>query len=119
MKFLVDEDLPRSTSKLLQEYGHEASDVRDAGLRGVSDSEIALYAQKNQLCLLTADTGFADIRNYPPGNYSGIVVLRLPATATSSVIETLLESFLARIEITDQINGKLAIVETGRVRLRK
>jgi len=32
MRFLIDEDLPRSTDDLLRRYGHEAIDVRDIGL---------------------------------------------------------------------------------------
>ena len=119
MRFLVDEDLPISTGDLLRRYGHEAIDVRGIGLRGVSDADIASYAQNHGLCLLSADTGFSDIRNYPPGKYSGVIVLRLPAKATSSTILTLLESLLVQTEIVDQLNGKLAIVESGRVRIRK
>ena len=119
MFFLVDEDLPRSTNSILRQHEHEAIDVRDIGLRGASDAEIAVYAQKHGLCLLTGDMGFADIRNYSPGQYPGIVVLRLPAKATSSTILTMLKSLLVQTEIVNQLNGKLAIVELGRVRIRK
>jgi predicted nuclease of predicted toxin-antitoxin system len=119
MRFLVDEDLPRSTDSLLRRHGHEAIDVRDIGLRGASDANIAAYAQKNGLCLLSGDMGFADIRNYPPGKYSGIAVLHLPAKATSSFILALLKSLLVQNEIVNQLIGKLAIVESGRVRIRK
>ena len=41
MKFLVDEDLPRSVAPLIRELGYDADDVRDVGLRGAPDSEIA------------------------------------------------------------------------------
>ena len=44
MRFLIDEDLPRATSELLRNYGHEAIDVRDIILKGAKDSEIASYA---------------------------------------------------------------------------
>ena len=47
MRFLVDEDLPRSVSNLLRQHGHEAVDVRDIGLRGASDKEVAAYALNN------------------------------------------------------------------------
>jgi predicted nuclease of predicted toxin-antitoxin system len=119
MHFLVDEDLPRSTVNLLRQHGHEATDIRDTGLRGAIDADIAVYVQRNGYCLLSGDMGFADIRNYPPGKYSGIVVLHLPAKATSSTILTLLKSLLVQTEIINQLKGKLAIVEAGRVRIRK
>jgi predicted nuclease of predicted toxin-antitoxin system len=98
MRFLVDEDLPRSADSPLRQSGYEAIDVRDVGLRGANDADIITYAQKHGLCLLSSDTGFADVRNYPPGKYSGIVVLRLPAKATSSTLFTLLQNFLAQPE---------------------
>ena len=72
MRFLVDEDIPRSTDDLLRRYEHEAVDVRDIGLRGAKDPQIAAYAQSEDLCLVTGDFDFSDIRNYPPGEYAGV-----------------------------------------------
>jgi len=119
MKFLIDEDLPRSVGNLLQRHGHEAVDIRDTILRGANDAEVAEYAHKHKLCLLSGDVGFADIRNYPPGKYWGIIVLRLPARATSSIILSLLSNFLLQADIVNDIRGKLAILEFGRVRIRR
>ena len=119
MRFLVDEDLPRSVDSLLREHGHEAVDVRDIELRGASDPDIAAYAREHGLCLLSGDTGFADIRNYPPRDYSGVVVLRLPAKTTSSTIMFLLRSLLVQTEVMDDLSGRLAIVDVGRIRIRK
>ena len=45
MRFLIDADLPRSTAALLKRYDHEATDVRDIGLREAKDREIAAYAR--------------------------------------------------------------------------
>ncbi|MFB0545723.1 MAG: DUF5615 family PIN-like protein [Anaerolineae bacterium] len=118
MRFLVDEDIPRSTDDLLRRYEHEAVDVRDIGLRGAKDPQIAAYAQSEDLCLVTGDFDFSDIRNYPPGEYAGLVVLKLPRTATASFILNLLESFLQQEDLVAQMPGKLAIVEPGRVRIR-
>jgi hypothetical protein len=119
MKFLVDEDLPRSVAPLIRELGHDAEDVRDVGLRGAPDSEIAAYAKANKQCLVTADGGFANIRNYPPREYAGFVVLDLPPRATSPVILKLVRDFFAQSELIDDLPGRLAIVAFGRVRLRE
>jgi predicted nuclease of predicted toxin-antitoxin system len=86
MRFLVDGDLPRSTKILLQQYKHEAVDVRDINLRGAKDYQIASYARTNGLCILTGDFDFSDVRNYPPSQYAGLVVLKLPKNATASLI---------------------------------
>lgn len=118
MRFLIDEDLPRSTGDLLRRYKHKAVDVRDIGLRGAKDHQIAAHAQSEGLCLMTGDSDFSDIRNYPPGEYAGLVVLKLHRTATASFILNLMESFLRQEDIVTQMPGKLAIVEPGRVRIR-
>lgn len=119
MKFLVDEDLPRSAAPLLRELGYDAADVRDVGLRGFSDDKIAAYAKANGLCLVTADGGFANIRQFPPRDYHGVVVLDLPPRATLSVILRLLREFFTHPDIVRDLSGKLAIVAFGRVRLRE
>lgn len=60
MRFLVDEDLPRSTQAILQKYGHDAFDVRDIGLRGAKDHKLAAYAKNQQLCILTDENYKSD-----------------------------------------------------------
>jgi len=118
MRFLIDEDLPRLTSDLLQQYEHEAIDVRDIGLRGARDPQIAAYAQSGGLCLVTGDFDFSNIRNYPPREYAGLIVLKLPRRATATFILNLLEGFLQRQDRVARMSGKLAIIEPGRVRIR-
>jgi predicted nuclease of predicted toxin-antitoxin system len=118
VRFLIDADLPRSTKALLQRYGHEATDVRDIGLRDAKDPTIAAYARTHPTCLITGDFGFADIRNYAPSAYKGIVVLELPRNATAAFILRLVEAFLQQQEILSKLEGRLAIVEPGRIRLR-
>jgi hypothetical protein len=118
VRFLIDADLPRSTKPLLEKYGHEAIDVRDIGLRHAKDPVIARQSQDRQACLLTGDFGFADVRNYPPETYHGIVVFALPRDADAKFILGLIESFVQQTAILARLPGRLAIVEAGRIRLR-
>ena len=118
MRFLIDASLPRSTAGLATSLGDDAVDVRDLGMGGASDPDIAAYAQNQQLCLLTRDYDFADIRNYPPDQYYGLVVIELPPTATVAVILELVEALLRQRNVVALLPGRLAIVEPGRVRLR-
>ena len=74
--------------------------------------------REHQACLLTCDFGFADIRNYPPQSYHGIVVLKLPRDATASIILGLIEELLHQNEVIARLSRTLAIVEAGRIRLR-
>ena len=118
MRFLVDASLPRSAAAVLRELGHDAVDVRDIGLRGATDDVIAEHARLNQLALITRDFDFADIRNYPPADYAGIVVLELPNHATGAQVVKALETFARAKEWLELLSGRLAIVEPSRVRFR-
>lgn len=118
-RFLIDEDLPRSIKQLLIGLGHEAVDVRDVGLQGLKDSYIARYAQQHSLCLLTGDFDFADIRNYPPSFYHGIVVLTILKDFTATMIMSLLKGFISQSELIKELSGKLIIVESTRIRIRR
>lgn len=118
MRFLVDADLPRAVTRVIQSFGHEAVDVRDIGLRHAKDPEIASYAREEKLCLVTADWGFADIRLFPPESYCGIVILALPDDAIAPQIAAIMGGLLDHRELLSVLHGRLAIVEKGRIRLR-
>jgi len=90
-RFLVDEDMPRSTAPMLRQEGYEAEDVRDVGLRGHSDQEVFDYAQEQGATLITADKGFCNILRFPPGSHAGIVVRVLDILSTAMVNKELLK----------------------------
>lgn len=118
MHFLIDADLPRRSGELLRRLGHEAQDVRDISLGSASDVVIAERAKRDGLCLVTGDFGFADIRNYPPEKYAGLVVLAAPPDATAGILLAMLEGFVGQPRLLKRLPGRLAIVEPGRVRFR-
>ena len=118
MHFLIDARVPRSAGTVLRQLGHEATDVRDAGMRDAPDDIIAAYARDNHFVLVTRDFDFADIRNYPPSLYQGIVVLKLQEDATAKQVAALLASFAGREDWLKHLTGRLAIVEAWRVRFR-
>ena len=118
MRFFVDADLPRKIRHLLMKRGHEAEHVGDIGLGRAPDPQIAAYARDRQACLMTADLGFGNVREFPPESQFGIVVLRLRKFANSPVIVKLAESLLERTDVLERLPGRLAVVEPGRIRLR-
>ncbi len=118
MNFLIDASVPRSAGTVLRELGHEATDVRDVGMRDAPDDIIAAYAKDHRLVLVTRDFDFADIRNYPPSHYQGIVVLKLQEDATAMQVARLLANFAGREDWLKHLAGRLAIVENWRVRFR-
>ena len=111
--FLVDEDMPRSTTKELNRFGYKAVDVRDVGLRGQSDDKIFKYAQKHRMILLTADLGFSDLIRFKVKN-NGIVIMRFPNEITSKRLNQELLKSLSGLDEKDFWHN-LIIIEPGRV----
>ena len=118
MRFLIDASVPRSAGDLVRRYGYESLDVRDILPGGTLDQDIARYAQQSGLALVTRDFDFSDIRNYPPSDYAGIIVLELPDDAVAAVVLRAWESFLSQPQLVERLPGRLAIVELWRVRFR-
>jgi predicted nuclease of predicted toxin-antitoxin system len=118
MRFLIDANLPRTVIAVVRSLGHHAEFARDIGLGSATDDQIAKHALHYRAALLTRDLDFADIRRYPPDQYSGIVVLRLPDTAVAEEIAAVLKRFLSEPGFIASLAGRLAIVEGDRVRFR-
>ena len=116
LRFITDEDVPRSTARVLRDAGFDAVDVRDVGLRGKSDAEVFNYAQRENRLLITCDMGFSNILNFPPAENYGVLVVRVP---DSESIETFNHEILRAVqEVDENLLHHLAIVEVGKVRLR-
>src|SRR5262245_43254774 len=111
--------MPRSTAERLRAIGHFAIDVRDLGFGAASDDIIASYARENGLAILTRDFDYADIRNYPPQQYSGILVVSLPNESTAPVILETVERAIGEVARMPSVSGALVIVEPSRLRIRR
>jgi len=116
MRFKVDENLHPDAADLLRSAGHDAMTVFDQGLRGHPDEDIATIRQREQRAIVTLDLDFSNIRQYPPENYSGIVVLRLDHKGPRSVLSALTR--ILPLLATEPLVGRLWIVEERRVRIR-
>lgn len=118
MRFMLDANMPRSTAALIREAGHEVAEVRECLPSGAPDEQVAQLARQEQRVLVTRDFDFADIRNYPPHQYPGLIVLELPDDATARQVNQTVTMFLARSDWVAQLPGRLAIVGSWRVRFR-
>jgi len=118
LKFVIDEDMPRSTARVLKANGFEALDVRDYGLRGKNDEEIFAFAQENNAALMTGDLGFGNLLHFPVGSHSGIVIAHFPNEMSSSELNNqILKAFMNLTE--DDFKGNLIIIEPGKLRIRR
>jgi predicted nuclease of predicted toxin-antitoxin system len=118
VRFLIDANMPRSLVALLTQHGHEVEFARDIGLGAAPDEQIAARAQSTLATLITRDLDFADVRVYPPEKHSGIVVVRVPDGALANEIAQVVDRFLSEALFVTNLNGRLAIVESNRVRFR-
>jgi len=118
MRFVNDEDMPRSLGPALQDAGHEPLDVRDHGLRGVGDAQILQFALDCAAVLITEHIGFANLFRFSAGSHFGIVIVRFPSTLPTGDVVTAVIDAIHAVEPAD-IDGALLIVQPGRIRIRR
>ncbi len=116
MKFKIDENLPVEAAELLRQAGHDAATILEQRLGGSVDSEVASICQQESRVLVTLDLDFSDIRAYPPGDFPGLVVLRLRRQDKLYVLGVLRR--LIEVFSREPLEGHLWIVEEERVRIR-
>lgn len=83
---------------------------------GKIDPQIASICQAESRTLVTLDLDFADIRNYPPADYCGIVVLRLTRQDKLTILDAVTR--MLPLFGQEELSGKLWIVEDATVRIR-
>lgn len=118
LKFIIDEDLPRSTTTILIENEYDAIDIRDYNLRGKSDQEIFQFAQHNKAVLITGDIGFGNILHFPIKSHHGIVILCFPNKMSNMEINRQLIKRLKELPKED-LHGNLIIIKPGQIKIRR
>jgi predicted nuclease of predicted toxin-antitoxin system len=76
MPFKVDENLHSDIAEALRSRGHDAVTVHLQKIRGGTDARLADVCQAEGRAIVSLDLDFANIRNYPPQNDPGLIVLR-------------------------------------------
>jgi predicted nuclease of predicted toxin-antitoxin system len=117
MRFKVDENLPPEIVDVLHEHGHDAATVFEQGLRGKEDYEIAEVARQESRVVLSLDLDFSNILQFPPENYSGMIVLRL-RNKSRQAVRAVVERVIQQLEHLPLV-GRLWIVDEHRIRIRR
>jgi predicted nuclease of predicted toxin-antitoxin system len=117
VKFKLDENIPPSLSKPFLAAGHDAHSVLEQSLGGQPDTAVIDACKRESRALVTLDLDFANIRTYPPAEYSGIVVLRLTTQAYASVEAAI--NRVVELLPNESLAGTLWIVEDRRVRVHE
>jgi predicted nuclease of predicted toxin-antitoxin system len=113
----LDENLPDSVIDGLAGVGHDVDTVRDEGLRGAKDPAVLAGATAHDRLLVTLDRGLGDIRAYPPGTHSGVLVIRLDLQSPRAIRHAA-ERIASEVEF-DDLRGCIAVWRDGELRVRR
>lgn len=117
MRFKVDENLHDDIAAALRARGHDAVTVHDQSMRGDTDARLSEVCRAEGRAIVTFDLDFANVRDYPPGDHPGLIVLRLADQSRTYVLRI----FVAVLDLLDreELAGCLWVVEENRVRIRR
>lgn len=117
MRILLDYCVPRRYLRLLRTWGHQAELMSDYIAPDAADPDVIGLAGRLDAVLLTIDLDFANILDYPPSQYGGIVVMRYIA-ADEANVDHMLKTALDDLT-RDDLRGTLIIVTPKRYRIRR
>ena len=115
LRFLADHCVSKSIVQTLREANHEVLRLRDVLPVESSDAVVITKAQEIDAILLSLNGDFADIINYPPKNYKGIVALQM--RNHSEILP--LTAYLKAQPAMEHYRGRLLVVEVDRIRIRE
>ena len=116
MKLKLDENLGTRGLEFLVSEGHDVCTVAIQSLTSASDEDLARRCAEEGRALVTLDLDFANPFRFPPEKHAGIAVLRGPSRLTPEDLDNLMKTFALALR-TQELIGKLWIVEKGRIRL--
>jgi len=119
LKFFADHCVPNSIIKFLREQGYEVLVLREYIPMDSPDPTVILKAQECKAVLLTLNGDFADLINYPPQRFKGIISIQLKNHPEN--IPLICEKLRVYIEENRDMadfEGKLIVVEPHRIRVR-
>lgn len=117
MEFFIDENLPMSLKQIIENQGYKAGHVREVGLKGTDDKEVASYAKEKGAILITKDKEFASPLHYPSKTHKGVIIIRIPNNKGLKIIRNRLEDFITQKKL-ERIKNNVFILEKDRYRER-
>ena len=119
LRFFIDQCVPRSVPDSLINGGFSVDLLRSHLPINAQDGEVMACAQKLGAILVSLNGDFADIINYPPSKFRGVIALQIknhPESLPGIVIRLL--TFLNEHADTEYYVGKLLLVEAHRIRIK-
>ncbi len=119
MRFFADHCVSNYVVEMLRRAGHEVFRLRDCIPMDSPDSLVISKTQELDCILVSLNGDFADILNFPPENYKGIIALQI--RDHPEVIPQIMVRLLDYLSAHNEVNhyeGKLLLVEVHRIRIR-
>lgn len=113
MRFLADESCDSAVVRALRDGGEDVLAVAETS-PGASDLFVREAARRDDRVLLTEDKDFGNLvfaGGYPT---SGVILLRYPIQARSSIAHTVVDLVRQRAHA---LGGAFVVVEPGRIRI--
>lgn len=112
---LVDESVTKDIRKWLKKQGFDTLNASDTNLKGAKDQDIAQYAAKNSMTILTLDLDFAQIYHNSPKGTLGVIVVRANPSTPENIME-LLAKANKKINLK-KIRNQLIIITKRKIRI--
>ena len=117
MKFLLDENFPKSAEKLLMELGHQVIDIRGTELQGIDDFRLFEVAQENGAILLTTDRDFYHTVPLRYSDHHGVVVIALKQPNRDAILSKL--SWIISQDLEEHFDNTIYLLRDQTYRVRK
>lgn len=114
LRILANENVPSALVEALRRHGHDVAWVVTL-MPGASDDAVLQCAAAEARICLTLDKDFGELAARTPGAARhGIILLRLPAHRPDAA-----DRIAALLHGRDDWVGQLAVIEPGRLRMRR
>lgn len=117
LKIKIDEDLPKAVAESIRRAVSDTLTVTDEGLSGILDPQLWETVQKEGRFLISGDKAFANIRQYPPGTHTGVLLLRPNENGVLQMRDLIRD--VLELGNLENLAGCVAVATPGRLRIRR